>query len=210
MWTALKKIWNILETIKTTLKISLNTLKSVKIILETVWNILEYAKITLETAKKILEVIWNILEYAKKDIESHLKDIAICWKAIVKYSVKIGGIIMLVFNPRRIFALRGVEKPSAFLARQGIAPSTAIKFMKAQSSMFKISYVEMICVTMNCTPNDLFDWKPDAKTNLPENHPLRALERTEKIKNIRELLHDLPVEKLSQIENLVNELKNSE
>jgi hypothetical protein len=62
---------------------------------------------------------------------------------------------------------------------------------------------------MNCTPNDLFDWYEDSKVKLPENHPLRALERTEKIKNIRELLHDLPVEKLSQVEGLINELKNS-
>ena len=117
---------------------------------------------------------------------------------------------MLVFNPRRIFALRGVEKPTSFLVKQGIAPSTVIKFMKAQSSMFKISYVEMICVGMNCTPNDLFDWHEDANTKLPENHPLRALERKEKIANIRELLHDMPVEKLSMVENLINELKNSE
>jgi len=116
---------------------------------------------------------------------------------------------MLVFNPRRIFALRGVEKPTSFLVKQGIAPSTAIKFMKAYSSMFKTSYVEMICVGMNCTPNDLFDWHPDTKTTLAENHPLRALERTEKIANIRELLHDMPVEKLAQIEDLVNQLKNS-
>lgn len=116
---------------------------------------------------------------------------------------------MLKFNPRRIFALRGIEKPSAFLTRQGIAASTASKFMKAQSSMFKIKYVEMICVLLNCTPNDLFDWKPDANKPLPETHPLNALQRTEKIANIREMLHDMPVEKLAQLENLVNELKNS-
>lgn len=116
---------------------------------------------------------------------------------------------MLVFNPRRIFALRGVEKPTSFLVKQGIAPSTAIKFMKAQSSMFKTSYVEMICVGMNCTPNDLFDWIPDSKTVLPENHPLRTLERKQKLKNIRELLHDIPVEKLSQVEEMINDLKNS-
>lgn len=115
---------------------------------------------------------------------------------------------MLVFNPRRIFALRGVAKPTSFFVKQGVAYSTAIKFMKAHSSMFKTSYVEMICIGMNCTPNDLFDWHEDSKTKLPEDHPLRALERKEKIKNISELLHDMPVEKLAQLEGLINELKN--
>ena len=116
---------------------------------------------------------------------------------------------MLVFNPKRIFALRGVEKPSSFLIKQGIAPSTALKFIKAGGSTFKTKYVELICVGMNCTPNDLFDWYEDAKTKLPENHPLRALERKQKINNIREMLHDLPVEKLSELEGLINNLKES-
>ena len=116
---------------------------------------------------------------------------------------------MLKFNPRRIFALRGVEKPTTFLVKQGVARSTAIKFMNAHSSMFKTSYVELICVGMNCTPNDLFDWYEDSKTKIPEDHPLKALERKEKIKNISELLHDMPVEKLTQLEGLINDFKKS-
>ena len=116
---------------------------------------------------------------------------------------------MLTFNPSRIFAIRGIEKPSAYLAKLGCVTSTAAKFMRAQSSMFKLKYVEMICVALHCTPNDLFEWKPDAKTALPENHPLRALEREEKVVNIREMLADMPIEKIARIETLVNELKNS-
>jgi len=116
---------------------------------------------------------------------------------------------MLIFNPRRIFAQRGIEKPSGMLVRNGLAPSTATRFLQAQTSLIKIEYIEKVCVLMHCTPNDLFAWKPDKKTILPENHPLRALERKEKIANIRELLSDLPVEKLSQIEAIVNDLKNS-
>lgn len=85
------------------------------------------------------------------------KNLAIFLKNIVRFSANIGGLEMLVFNPRRIFALRGVEKPTTFFVKQGVARSTAIKFMQAYSSMFKTSYVEMICVGMNCTPNDLFD-----------------------------------------------------
>lgn len=116
---------------------------------------------------------------------------------------------MLIFNPRMIFARRGIEKPSGMLVRNGLAPSTATRFLQAQTSLIKIEYIEKVCVMMNCTPNDLFEWKPDAKTVLAENHPLKALKRTEQIKNIRELLRDVPVEKLSQIESLANELKNS-
>ncbi|CAN5243644.1 hypothetical protein BH10ACI1_BH10ACI1_34140 [soil metagenome] len=115
---------------------------------------------------------------------------------------------MLIFNPRRIFAQRGIERASGMLVKNGLAPSTATRFLQAQTSLIKIEYIEKVCVLMHCTPSDLFDWKPDAKNILPENHPLKVLERSEKIINIRELLSDLPVEKLSQVETLVNDLKN--
>lgn len=115
---------------------------------------------------------------------------------------------MLIFNPRRIFALRGVEKPSGFLAKNGFTAPTATKFLQAKGSMINISYLQKICLMMNCTPNDLFEWKPDATNKIEEDHALNSLRRAETVANIRELLKDLPVEKLSQVESLLVDLKN--
>ncbi|MCD9187051.1 MAG: helix-turn-helix transcriptional regulator [Pyrinomonadaceae bacterium] len=117
---------------------------------------------------------------------------------------------MLIFNPKRIFALRGVESASGMLARNGFLPSTATRFLQADTSLVKIRSIEKVCVLMNCTPNDLFEWKPDNKTVLAENHPLNTLKREGQMKNLRELLQDMPVEKLAEVENFVNNLKKEE
>lgn len=115
---------------------------------------------------------------------------------------------MLIFNPRRIFALRGIEKPSGFLARNGFTAPTATKFLQAKGTMINISYLQKICLLMKCTPNDLFEWKTEATNPIEETHPLNSLRRNEITTSIRELLKDVPVEKLPQVENLLRELKS--
>lgn len=114
---------------------------------------------------------------------------------------------MLIFNPKRIFAMRGIEKPSGFLARIGFSYPTATKFLKLESSLVKIKNIERLCIALNCTPNDLFEWQNDGKVNLPENHSLNALHKGEAPKNLQQLIKDVPADKLTQIESLLNELK---
>lgn len=115
---------------------------------------------------------------------------------------------MLNFNPKNIFAKRGIEKTTAFLVgKLGMDYSTASRFLKTKSRFVKISDIEKICVALNCTPNDLFEWKPDANTILPESHSLNTLEKHEQTKNLQELVKDIPSHKLALIEQLLNELK---
>jgi hypothetical protein len=44
---------------------------------------------------------------------------------------------------------------------------------------------------------------------VPENHPLRTLTKDKTPPPISELVKDLPVEKLSRLESMINELKNA-
>lgn len=114
---------------------------------------------------------------------------------------------MLKFNPKNIIAKRGIERTSAFLVGKiGMDPSTASRFLKTHCRSVRVSDIEKLCIALNCTPNDLFEWKPDADTVLPENHSIFALEKTE-AKNLQELVKDIPAHKLALIEQLLNELK---
>lgn len=114
---------------------------------------------------------------------------------------------MLTFSPKNIFLLRGIEKTTRFLVNLGMDYSTASRFLKSESQFVKIKDIEKLCIALNCTPNDLFDWKPDNKTVLPETHSLHALDRGEKVKNFRQLMKDIPADKLTEIESLLEELK---
>ncbi len=114
---------------------------------------------------------------------------------------------MLKFNPKNILIRRGIEKTTAFLVNLGMDYSTASRFLKSKSQFVKIRDIEKLCVALNCTPNELFEWEADKKTVLPETHSLNALGNRERPKELREMVKDIPPDKLALIENLLNELK---
>lgn len=114
---------------------------------------------------------------------------------------------MLKFNPKNIISLRGIEKTTGFLVKLGMDYSTASRFLKSKSQFVKIKDIERLCVALNCTPNDLFEWKADADTVLPEIHSLNALKREAGAKNLRQMVKDIPSDRLAQIESVLDELK---
>jgi DNA-binding Xre family transcriptional regulator len=114
---------------------------------------------------------------------------------------------MLIFNPKRMINLRGLVKPHAALVKAGLAPATATNLLNYYNTRITLKHVERICEMLHCTPNDLLDWNPDEHSTLRENHPLYTLQRTEKLSNLREMLKDMPVEKLSELESIVAEMK---
>lgn len=116
---------------------------------------------------------------------------------------------MLIYNLRRILALRGIDKPHAFLVKNGFATSTASNMLSFYPIVFKVRSMEKLCIALNCTPNDLFEWRESENSAVPENHPLKSLVR-EKVKHISEIVKDLPVEKLNELEAIINELKNAQ
>ena len=114
---------------------------------------------------------------------------------------------MLKFNPKKIFALRGIEKTTNFLVRLGMDYTTASWYLKKDSRFVQIGHIEKLGVALNCTPNDLFEWQADERTVLLEAHSLNALTRDSKAKNLQEMVKDVPADKLALIETLLNELK---
>lgn len=117
---------------------------------------------------------------------------------------------MLVFNLRRVLALRGITQPQGYLVRIGLHRSIAAKLGNNRSTVIKISHLELLCRALNCTPSDLFEWKPDAEKPLAENHALNALQRSKSAQRISEIVKNIPLEKLDRIEGLLNEIKNEE
>lgn len=114
--------------------------------------------------------------------------------------------IMLKFNPKKMMAMRGIEKTTAFLVNLGMGYPAASVFLKSKSQSVKINTIEKLCLALNCTPNDLFEWTPDKNTVVPESHSLFALEKSGS-QSIQQLVKDIPSDKLKLIESLLEELK---
>jgi DNA-binding Xre family transcriptional regulator len=114
---------------------------------------------------------------------------------------------MLNFNPKNIFLLRGIEKTTGFLVKMGMSYPSASRYLKSKSQFVKIKDIEKLCVALNCTPNDLFEWKPDASVVLPKTHSLNKLGNGENTLNLQQLVKDVPSDKMHLIESLLDELK---
>jgi DNA-binding Xre family transcriptional regulator len=117
---------------------------------------------------------------------------------------------MLVFNPNRMFALRKIDKPHLMLVKNGFAKSSATNLLNYFSRRLTIEHVEKLCLLLNCTPNDLFEWRTRANEALDEHHALNSLKRADRSENLTEIIKKIPVEKLSQIDDLLRDLQNPE
>jgi len=61
---------------------------------------------------------------------------------------------------------------------------------------------------LNCTPNDLFDWREDGKTVVHDTHALRTLIKQKN--DIQTTLRELPLDKLEKLGEMLAELKSKD
>lgn len=114
---------------------------------------------------------------------------------------------MLNINVKRVMRLRGVGNGYKMLLEMGFAPATARRFLKSESSRIDFDYLEIICLALNCTPNDLFEWKPPETVVNTAEQALNKLKRDGK-EDISKLLRSLPLEKFERVANIMQELKD--
>lgn len=106
--------------------------------------------------------------------------------------------------------MRGIDEPYRWLVRNGFVPQTATTWTKYRIGYVKPEHIEKLCLLLNCTPNDLFQWREDNKTVVPEGHALRTLKRDNDAPSATELLRDIPANKLEKLSEILEELKSAE
>lgn len=111
---------------------------------------------------------------------------------------------MLHLDFVRILKMRGIHKPFSHFLKLGYSRTTASKMAGNKLLSITPEKLERYCIEFNCTPNDLFEYKPNKKNPLPENHPLMSLQREEKLSTISTLLQELSIEKITELANLLN------
>ena len=117
---------------------------------------------------------------------------------------------MLIFNLQRVFALRGIGNPYQQLVKLGISRPTAWNLLDNKVNSIQGKHLEKICEYLNCEPNDLYEWKPDKNTVNAENHPLKGLRREGTPASYREMVRNIPLDKIAEAEALLAGLTSSE
>lgn len=110
---------------------------------------------------------------------------------------------MLKFNFTRIFKARGIDKPYTYLVKAGYSASFATRTVNNKVRQLNVADVEKLCVMFQCTPNDLMEWIPNTDYNPEQKHPLSSLQRIAKDSRINRLIYNIPVDRLTEIEQLI-------
>ena len=117
---------------------------------------------------------------------------------------------MLYFNLTRLLKLRGVERPYSWLVQNGFVPQTAVRWSKNEIGYVRPAQMERLCLLLNCTPNDLFDWRKDGKTAVHDTHALRTLTKPPPDTSVQSALRDLPLAKLEKLGEILADLNSDD
>ncbi len=86
---------------------------------------------------------------------------------------------MLKLNIKRLIVMRGITSPMVSFRKMGIEHSMASKILNGNVAGLKTKTMEKICLWLKCTPNELYEWVPDAGEESDKDLPIAGLIRTE-------------------------------
>lgn len=105
---------------------------------------------------------------------------------------------MLTFRFDELCRLRGVKFPLKLFKKSGISHSLAFDYLRNQRKSITLKHIEAICTALNSTPNDIFNWQPDAKHPDVPTNPLQAI-RHQPAPDVQSFLNSLSVEELQKL-----------
>lgn len=117
---------------------------------------------------------------------------------------------MLKIDLVHTFAVRGVKNPFTVLRKLGISHGKAWNLLSGKTASIHSKHLEAICEHLNCTPNDLYSWRPDREGVDAATHPLRGLIRDDNAAELGRILEEIPLDKLNEARDLLASLKNSD
>lgn len=113
---------------------------------------------------------------------------------------------MLKLNIWKIARVRGIKNLPLELQKWGFNKLSSYRFNENRVKYFRLAEIEKLCLMLNCTPNDLFVWKPE-KVNSTNNKDL-ALNKLngQESPDIIELTKTMPLDKFPEIKKILDEL----
>jgi DNA-binding Xre family transcriptional regulator len=113
----------------------------------------------------------------------------------------------LILNIQHICAVKNIERPFTFLRKQGFTHGIATRLLNNKITEINLAHIEKLCLIFNCTPNELFDYKPTQPVEQIKNNPLTAIIKSQQPVNFNELVRSLPLDKLKEIEEEIRKRK---
>ncbi|HJV79002.1 MAG TPA: helix-turn-helix transcriptional regulator [Paludibacter sp.] len=111
---------------------------------------------------------------------------------------------MLKVNILRVCSIRSINKPLSFFRNHGFSPASATRIAGGYMNSFSLETIEKLCLSLNCTPNDLLEWIPSKDMAANTTHSLNTLKRNEAfLTNVTQLVNSASLEKLERIQEII-------
>ncbi|MGV9003461.1 helix-turn-helix domain-containing protein [Flavobacterium sp.] len=114
---------------------------------------------------------------------------------------------MLYFNFSRFFKLKGIVRPFSYLTKNGYSSGYATKITNNRVKEINLERLEKFCTDFNCTPNDVFDFRSNTNDNLPKDHALHTITKTEINNEVIDKINAMSAEKMQQIHDIIKNME---
>lgn len=82
---------------------------------------------------------------------------------------------MLKFYIKEVLKVKGYKPNTHILQRMGLRYTAANRLIKGETRSLTLDHLEMLCVFLNCTPNDILNYQSEPDNQLNPDHPLNGL-----------------------------------
>jgi DNA-binding Xre family transcriptional regulator len=117
---------------------------------------------------------------------------------------------MLSLAIKSLMEKRGIENPNQFLVKSGFNYYTASRVLNNVKGSVSFKHLEMLCIALHCSVEDLILWTPPKGMKNEDKHPLAKLKARKQKGNISSALKDLPPDKLDVVREYIEKLHHPE
>ena len=111
---------------------------------------------------------------------------------------------MMYFNFEKLFKLRGITNGTSFLQKRGMTYYQARSNVHFNRSDNFFRNLEKVCLALDCTPNDLIEWKPSKAEDDVKGAALQRIRASEGI-DLHEAIKGVPMDRLGEVKQAIVE-----
>lgn len=102
---------------------------------------------------------------------------------------------------------KGLKAKPKVLTDMGIPFNTAKEILKGNTKSIKHEILELLCMRLNCSVEDLYDYKPEPHRRVAENHPMYKLYRPLAPLSPSDIIKDFNPEQLDETIRIVDKMR---
>ena len=117
---------------------------------------------------------------------------------------------MLKYTFKKMFSMRGVQKPYTWLRKIGFSRGLASKISTEQCKKLSEKHLTLLCLSFNCTPDDMMEWVMPGNEKLNPRKAVHALHPSKDGVDAAKLLWDLPAKQLKKLAIMLRKEEDEE